>query len=257
MNLSNYHTHTSFCDGRDTPRELVQEALRLGCPELGFTGHSYVPFDDYCMTEQGTAQYQQEISSLKKEYRNQIKIYLGIEQDYDSPVSSYQYDYVIGSVHYVYKDGVYLSVDEGLDSFVQNVQEHFAGDYYAFAEAYYEKVGTVYEKTHCNIVGHFDLVTKFNEEKTLFDTSHPRYRAAVMQALEKLCSTPVLFEINTGAMSRGYRKTPYPEPFILRELERRGAHFLLSSDCHDKRNLLYGLEEIRHCAKGIQEKLFP
>ena len=257
MSLSNYHTHTLYCDGKDSPEELVREALRLGCPELGFSGHAYVPFDDCCMTRQGTLEYQREIRTLQEKYRDQIKIYLGIEQDFDSPLPTDPYDFVIGSVHYLYKDGVYLSVDEGRNSFIRNVQEHFGGDYYAFAEAYYEKVAAVYEQTRCTIVGHFDLVTKFNEDDALFDTGHPRYRAAVMQAIGTLCPAPVLFEINTGAMSRGYRKTPYPAPFILRELEMRGARFLLSSDCHDKRNLLYGLEAFRHTAKGIQERLFP
>lgn len=33
---SNYHTHTRFCDGKNTPEEIVREAIRLGCPELGF-----------------------------------------------------------------------------------------------------------------------------------------------------------------------------------------------------------------------------
>ena len=36
---SNYHTHTCFCDGKNTPEEMVLEAIRLGCPEIGFSGH--------------------------------------------------------------------------------------------------------------------------------------------------------------------------------------------------------------------------
>ena len=30
MIFANYHTHTTFCDGRDPPEQLVQEAIRLG-----------------------------------------------------------------------------------------------------------------------------------------------------------------------------------------------------------------------------------
>ena len=36
MIFANYHTHTTFCDGRDTPEQLVQESIRLGCPTLGW-----------------------------------------------------------------------------------------------------------------------------------------------------------------------------------------------------------------------------
>ena len=42
MMFSNYHTHTAYCDGADTPEELVLEAIRLGCPEIGFSGHSHL-----------------------------------------------------------------------------------------------------------------------------------------------------------------------------------------------------------------------
>ena len=136
------------------------------------------------------------------------------------------------------------------------VEEYYDGDYYGFIEDYYATVAQVYEKTHCTIVGHFDLVTKYNENGDLFDTGHPRYRKAALGALEQLTAAPVLFEINTGAISRGYRKTPYPEPFILRELEKRGARLILSSDCHNKRDLLFRLEECRGLARGIQYRLF-
>ena len=30
MTFSNYHTHTTYCDGKDSPEELVREAVRLG-----------------------------------------------------------------------------------------------------------------------------------------------------------------------------------------------------------------------------------
>ena len=54
MRLSNYHTHTVYCDGRDTPEELVLEALRLGCPELGFSEHSWLPGEDWTMDPEET-----------------------------------------------------------------------------------------------------------------------------------------------------------------------------------------------------------
>ena len=257
MNFSNYHTHTRLCDGRDTPEELVQEALRLGCPELGFSGHAHMPFDDGCaMSREATETYIREIGALRERYRDRIRIRLGIEQDYYSDLSTAPYDYVIGSVHYIVKDGVYLSVDESREKQIAAVRDHYAGDWYAFVEDYYALVGQVYEKTGCRIVGHFDLVTKFNEDGALFDTGNPHYQEAARRAMEKLLEKPVLFEINTGAMARGYRRSPCPEEWLLRELERRGAGFILSSDCHDRRYLLYGLEELRSCVKGIRDTPF-
>ena len=79
MKLSNYHTHTCYCDGKDRPEDLVLEAIRLGCPELGFSGHSFLPGEDWTMSEDGTRAYIQEIRSLQEKYRDQIRLYLGIE----------------------------------------------------------------------------------------------------------------------------------------------------------------------------------
>ena len=46
-----------------------------------------------------------------------------------------------------------------------------------------------------------------------------------------------VFEITTGAISRGYRTTPYPQPFILKEIHKIGGKVIISSDCHDKNYL--------------------
>ena len=114
----------------------------------------------------------------------------------------------------------------------------------------------IYERTRCTIVGHFDLVSKYNEACDLFDPAHPRCRRAALDAMQCLLEKPVIFEINTGAMARGYRSVPYPDPFLLRELEARGARLILSSDCHEKQNLLFGMEDLVGTAAGIQEKLY-
>ena len=240
MSYSNLHTHTAFCDGRDAPEDLVLEALRLGCPALGFSGHSHVPFDDCCMSVSGTEEYKNTVAALKKKYAGRIKLLLGVEQDYFADLPADGYDYVIGAAHYIYVDGGYYAVDESREKQLRLVNGHFGGDFYALAESYFDMVGRLYEKTRCDIVAHFDLVTKFNEGGALFDTAAPRYRRAALGALEKLLRTPAAFEINTGAIARGYRTEPYPEPFILREIVKSGARVILSSDCHRREQLLFG-----------------
>ena len=242
MTPSNYHTHTVYCDGRDTPEELILEAIKLGCPAIGFSGHSYTPFDtSYCMSVEKTGEYVAEVRRLGEKYKDKIKVLCGIEQDFFSPMPTDGYDYVIGAVHYIKKDGAYLSVDESKERQIADVKKYYGGDFYAYCADYYRLVARVYDKTKCKIVAHFDLVTKFNEDGSLFDVSDPRYIAAADAALEALLPCPVTFEINSGAIARGYRKTPYPEPRILDVLKKRGARIIKTSDCHDKRFLLLGL----------------
>ena len=38
--LQNLHTHSTFCDGKNTPREMIEAAIALGFNSLGFSGHA-------------------------------------------------------------------------------------------------------------------------------------------------------------------------------------------------------------------------
>ena len=248
--LSNFHTHSTFCDGKNTPEEMVLEAIRLGCPSLGFTGHSNTPFDPgYCMDDVREQGYRAEVRRLQQVYGDQLRIYLGLEQDYYSAPADPSYQYLIGSVHYVQKDGIYISVDDTPEIFRQGVEKYYGGDYYSLVEDYYALEADVIHRTGCQIVGHFDLVTKFCEKCGFFDVHHRRYRDAAMKALESLLSQGALLEINTGAMSRGWRTKPYPSDFLLEALGRLGGKVILSADAHRKEDLLYGLSEAGQLAK--------
>jgi histidinol-phosphatase (PHP family) len=55
----------------------------------------------------------------------------------------------------------------------------------------------------------------------------------VFEAIEALAGKIPYFEVNTGAIARGYRTTPYPMPFIIKEFQRRGFGVVLTSDCHN------------------------
>ena len=231
----NLHTHTVFCDGKDTPEELVKRAIALGMKALGFSGHEYSKHDgDFCMSKEDTAAYIQEVLRLKEAYKDQIDIYLGIERDYFGEFDNYPYDYVIGSLHYVEKDGVLMTVDYTPEIMEASVEKYFGGNYRAYVERYYQILSDVVEKTNANIVGHFDLITKFNEGNRYFDEDAAWYREAALAALHKVAERKPIFEINTGAMARGYRKRPYPADFILEEIHKIGCPVVVNSDCHDK-----------------------
>lgn len=252
----NLHTHTTFCDGKSTAEEMVRGALAAGLTAVGFTGHSYVEGDEGTMSPERTAAYRAEVLRLREAYAGRIKVYLGVEQDSFSAPAAERYDYAIGSVHYVLKDGRRFAVDD-TEAELRQAAEAFSGDFIALAEEYYAAVGGVAEQTGCQIVGHFDLIAKFNEGDRLFSTVHPRYRAAALEALERLVRRDVLFEINTGAMARGYRSAPYPAPELLREIRALGGRVLITSDCHQAENLLTGFREARELAMacGFRETM--
>lgn len=247
---ANFHTHTTFCDGKSTAEQTVKKAVDLGFTALGFSGHSYTPFDPCGMSPGNEEKYRAEIARLKAAYRDRIELYCGVEQDYYSGRRSGCYDYAIGSVHYIRKGGEYLCVDWSAERTAKLVEGYYSGDQYAYAEEYFALVGDVLRVTGADIVGHFDLIRKFDENGDMFDESHPRYRNAVLRALDRLCPSKPVFEINTGAMAKGYRRSPYPSPWILRELHDRGCPIMISSDCHDCEKLDHGYEEAARLAKA-------
>ena len=244
--MRDFHVHTSFSDGANTPEEMVRAAIAMGLTELGFSDHAYTGFDrSCCIPEERIEEYKRTISALKEKYRGQIRILCGIEQDYYSETDTAGYDYVIGSVHYVKAGDCFLSVDDTQQIQQSAVETWFGGDYYALAERYFELVGDVAEKTHADIIGHFDLVSKFNEKFPRFDEGHPRYVRAWQQAADRLIPYGKPFEISTGAISRGYRTVPYPNREMIDYIRQRGGSFLLSSDSHRADTLCYDFSRLQ------------
>lgn len=256
MSLQDLHTHTTYCDGKNTPEEMVLAAIKKGMRRIGFSGHGYTFFDTrYCMSEEGVRAYRAEIALLKKKYKGEIDILCGVEQDYYSTAPTDGFDYAIGSVHYVQAGDTYIPIDEHEQDLLSATETYFGGDIYALAEAYFAVAGDVLAKTNADIIGHFDLLSKFNEGGRLFDEAHPRYVAAYTAAIDKLLPYGKPFEVNTGAISRGYRTHPYPSDAMLRYIAKQGGSVILNGDSHSQETLCFEFEKWYAKCKRIGVKV--
>lgn len=250
--LQNLHTHTVFCDGKNTPEELIREAISKGFDSIGFSGHSYMKRypREYSMTPENNWKYRKEIQRMKEEYAGQIKVYCGMEADAYTEADLSGYDYLIGSAHYISKEGFLLDFDRTdlvhpQYAMQRILSEFFDGDGMKFAKAYYETLAQLPEHGNYDIIGHYDLIVKHNEALRFVDEESREYRNYAIEAAEALAGKIKLFEVNTGVMARGYRSIPYPAPFIIKELKRLGFGAVISSDCHKKENLDYGFHAAR------------
>lgn len=242
--LQNLHTHSRYDDGADTPEEMIALALERGFSSVGFSGHSYMHYaPDHSMSEAGTEAYKREIRALQEKYRGQIEIFCGLEFDMFSRVDLSGYDYLIGSVHYLLCDGREVGFDRSAEVVRGVIDRHFGGDGMAYAKTYYETLARLPEYGRFDIVGHFDLITKHSEAVSFFDQDAPAYRNAALSAAEALAGKIPFFEVNTGAIARGYRTTPYPTVFLMKELKRMGFGAVITSDCHDGRQLDRGFDQ--------------
>ncbi|MCR4719492.1 MAG: histidinol-phosphatase [Firmicutes bacterium] len=241
MYLCDLHIHTNYCDGADTPEEIVLEAIQKGMSRIGFSAHSYTYFDEsYCIKKDKIQAYKDEISQLKEKYNDKIEILCGIEQDFYSNERADGYDYVIGSVHYLKTGDKFIPIDLSADCLTNAVRKYYNGDFYKIAEDYFSTVAKI---KNAQIIGHFDLITKFNEGFCLFDESDERYVNAYKNALDMLLKQDVIFEINTGAISRGFKNEPYPSRVILDYIRKNGGKTILSSDCHKKEALMINFDK--------------
>ena len=230
----NLHQHTAYCDGKDTPEQVLDTALQKGFDSVGFSGHSYMHWSPaHSMSVEGTARYREHITRLKAEYADQIKVFLGLEMDIFSEVDTKGYDYLIGSMHYFKLDGEYSGFDRSLAEVRSVIDRYFDGDGLKFAVKYYETVKTLPQYGKFDIIGHFDLVAKQNDAGHFFDEDSPAYRELAMDAINTLAGKIPYFEVNTGCISRGYRSRPYPAPFLIEAFLQHGFGAVITSDCHD------------------------
>ena len=236
--LQNLHTHTVYCDGADTPREMLDAAISKGFESVGFSGHSWMDFaPEHSMSLPGTEEYKEEILRLKEEYAGRIGVFLGLEMEMYSPIEPTGYEYLIGSSHYFDFSGRKVGFDRSAKVVAQVIDECFGGDGLAYAREYYRNLARLPEYGDFDIIGHFDLITKHAESENFFDISCDDYRAYAVSAAEALKGKIPFFEVNTGAIARGYRTAPYPDPFILRTLHRLGFGAIISSDCHHREDV--------------------
>lgn len=247
MNKQNLHTHTNYTDGKDTPEEVVLAAIEKGFNSLGFSEHTYLKYSAFPrqLTAERAELYKKEIQALKEKYAGIIDIFCGLEYDFYSDVDTDGYDYLIGSVHYLDCTTEIASFDYGLERTVSYVQKYFSSDGLAFAKKYYETVARLPEKKNFDIIGHFDLITKNNEQGRFIDVSSKEYIDLGLEAIGALKGKIPFFEVNTGAISRGYRTAPYPQIEFLKEFKRCGFGAVITSDSHDKSTLDCSFEEAK------------
>lgn len=255
--LQNLHTHTTYCDGKDTPEEMIAAARRKGFESLGFSGHSYMYYSPgHSMSLEGTETYKEEIAALKKKYAGEIEIFCGLEVDMYSEIDLSGYDYLIGSVHYLPIGSEKIGFDRSAAEVSNVIQNCFGKDGMAYAREYYRNLAMLPEYGSFDIVAHFDLITKHSEKELFFDEDSKEYRRLAVEAAEALAGKIPFFEVNTGAIARGYRTTPYPTVYLMKELKRLGFGAIISSDCHDSAYLDCGFQQAAELLKesGFKER---
>lgn len=256
MNLTPFacsvHTHSTLCDGRGTPEEMAAAAYAAGVKYFGVSCHSHtpIPMDEGAVLPADMTAYRTAVLRLREEYAGQMEVLLGIEWDSQSDIKPEGFDYWIGSVHYQRgSNGQYYAADWGEEHFIACRDELFGGDALAVAEGYFAEVTRVVSMKP-TILGHIDLIVKLNAGNKFFDEDAPRYKRAALDALHAADPKETLLEINTGGMARGYRTTPYPALFLLKDWRTMGGKIILTADAHSADTVVYGYAQAMDLARA-------
>jgi len=214
---------------------MARAAYQLGFISLGFSAHSPLPYsNDWALSAKDLPAYMQAIRALKEEYRGKMEIVLGIELDADTEMDLSPFEYTIGSLHALHKNGESFPVDASPAQLMQCRDRLFDGDFYALMQHYFESLYNFVKRQPFTVLGHFDLPLKYNKNGEYIDEYDPRYQRLALSALDGILDLrpDLIIEINTGGIPRAGRPYPYPAPFLIKHLANRNAKLTLTSDAH-------------------------
>lgn len=282
---ANFHTHSTFCDGKNTAEEMLIAAIEKGFDVLGFSSHCihplnpefYKPFDNiwHIPTENLTA-YTKEICHLKEKYAGKIQIYLGFEADFfEAPAygtaipdkklySDLNPDYLIGAVHFVNTEKGFYTVDHHAEVIKENLIKLYSKpngeiDGRAAVCDYFEAERAMLAKGNFDILAHPDLLRKRNGELKFFSEEENWYKEEIKATAKAIAKAGVITEINTGAIARGAMDDTYPSDPFLELLHENGVPICINSDAHTTDGLDCAFDRAAEKARraGYKELVYP
>ncbi|MBO3763335.1 MAG: histidinol-phosphatase HisJ [Thermoproteota archaeon] len=254
---TNYHIHTTFSDGTATPQEYAERAIAKGFDEIAFTDHltifpkdrdkeSSLSTSKHILNLTKLEEYISLIKQLQVRYNDKISIRLGLEVDYfpesekmiEETIDSYDFDLLIGSVHFV--KGICIDCSSQKFKVEEEIKKNGFNKFYT---VYMSLVRKAVETQLFNIVGHMDIVRIWGYTPT-------------DGAIEEI---KVLTSVKTQNMavevsSRGLRqpiKSLYPSLRILQECKRLEIPITIGTDAHSLEEIDYGYETIVSYIKSL------
>ncbi len=237
----NYHSHSTYCDGKNTLEEMVISAIDKGLKYFGFSAHSPVPFEnDFGLQQEEISNYLNETKRLKAKYEDKIKLFTSMEFDYIPTMSEdireraikYQLDYIISSVHLVYSPkGLWFIDGSKQESYDNGLKNCFDGNIKKAVAAFYGQTIEMIQGAKPDIVGHFDKVKMHNKDR-FFKEDEPWYRDLVMQTIEAMKENDSICEINTRGLYKGRSNDYFPQTAWIKTLAKEKVRVTISTDCH-------------------------
>ena len=238
----NYHTHTFRCGhAGGTDREYIETAIAAGYKALGFSDHTPMVFDTdhhsgFRMPLSQAEEYFTTLTDLKKEYRDDIEIHIGVEAEY-YPATHEKYmafmrqfpcEYMLLGQHFLLReeDGFY-AMSPCRDP--------------AMLKAYYRNILDGVRTGDFLYVAHPDLFNFIGKPK--------EYDRVIREFLKEIKALGVPLEINRLGYSD---RRIYPNRRFWQLAGEAGIAAVVGVDAHQPRHLTDG-DAIRGCLRIAEE----
>ncbi|MGH2531266.1 MAG: histidinol-phosphatase HisJ family protein [Thermomicrobiales bacterium] len=237
--MFDYHVHTEFsADCRVSMADSCRAAITAGVTEIAFTDHV-----DHEPADMGYGYYRPDdyfraLDGVRDEFGDQLTILAGAEVDFNRRIASqvesfletYDYDFVIGSVHY--GDGGEIIFPEYFGC--RSMDEVFL--------PYFDEVQAAVETGWFDTIGHLDLPKRY-APKTHRSYDPLSYRSRLEPIFRAMIEGEIAFEINTSGL-RQTPKTSMPGPAIVRWYVEAGGRLITTgTDSHAAQTVGTGLNQ--------------
>ena len=243
---TDYHLHTPLCGhATGAPRDYVLAAQKAGLAEIGFSDHNPMPtqFDDWRMGPDQLPEYLALIAEARREFPR-YPVRLGLECDFipgqEDPIRDLagraEWDYLIGSVHYITPD---WDVDN--PKHLKRWQEHPVEEIW---QAYFNAYTKMAESCLFDFLAHPDLVKKFGHrpEGDLAKFYRP--------ALDAIAEAGTVLEVSTAGLRKEVREI-YPSREFLAAAHARHIPIVINSDAHAPGEVAYEFDQAYALAREI------
>ncbi|WP_071460004.1 histidinol-phosphatase [Bacillus massilinigeriensis] len=250
--LTDYHNHLE--NGELTLDYLMQftnAAAKRGIEHFGISEHAYHFFQtadilqNPWVNERRFYDMADYTALFHKAWSSGIDVKMSIEMDYtpdkhkemEKFIQSYDFDYVIGSIHWVGDFGIDLG---------EYIEEWEKRDLFEVYSNYFGQVVTLAESNLFDIVGHLDLVKIFKyvpkDEEFLLEQYD---KATTALSRSKTC-----VEISTAGLRKPVGEL-YPDKRLLQMCYDKKIPIVLSSDAHFPKHVGYDYEKAVELAREV------
>lgn len=242
--IADYHTHTELCGHASGNLDAYAGAATArGIDEIALTDHLFLYYlesdqrdPSLAMREELYPDHHEAMRQTMRRWGDRITVRVSVEADWVSGaeqrlkeiLADYEFDFVLGGIHYV--DGWLVDAPEDLDHYERIPIEEIY-------HSYFREVRAAAESGLFHALAHFDLPKKFGYRPP------EEIRPVILETLDCVKESGCALEVS----SVGFRDPVgecYPSPWIIGEMKRREIPIVLSSDAHAPAEVAYGFDRL-------------